>query len=680
MTYKYSFEIQDIDENIESSIRNKNIKKGIFELPYPFTSVVAVCSDIDFSSQVDHEMYTSLLTRELGLDFSDSCFLFTSMPNQEYGIQLKKPLAFFNHDGCVEENPNIDDGISYRYLCEEYVKGRVDHFHGFSDLGFNYLGLENIITNREYKVAKNIKNQLFNDFDSSYGINIPIYDIYVSDSRIEKIEVLMKDHEKLLLEVKDKKALGKGVVFSNIKYIKLISEEEIRCGVILSNSSKENIIKMLISLKKNIDLQLPLITDHASTFFLNSSSELYYKNKSNSIDLSQHWVRDLVIKDIARVSTLIDDKKQKVYLASLLKKEFSLRFVNPSGLSGEDVDSFSIFNVLRPSLMRDGDGIYVARRILMLNAMERRINKSFTKNRRTLGFHRVIDEVLSRINSGIKDRVFPIYTHLGFIKPSQRNEDYYFKSLTGLKEISNSFYGKKSVVRNRVLFTKAISLYDYSLVINDLYNSTKRLFDNIFIFSWKDKTLKKKVCTSLNSLNGVSFRVKSFKKTRVYLNFKRIRSLAYFDNGIDGKVVKIIGRGYKETLLNKLTREKSLIVDGYFTKDIKFQIDAQYIYMKFKKNFQNSSFGIIFTTLSGGRFLIGNNIDISDLNVDAYYFFKYINPENEYNIPLYDFTWVRDTPSLLTHEISRVEIDFKKNSNKDELILLDLDFFKSKSF
>lgn len=678
MICRRSFEIQDIDINAQNSIREMNLKKGILELPYPFSSAITICSDIDFSSQVDHDMYSSLLNGELGLDFSDSCFLFTSMPNQEYETLNKKPLAFFNYDGSTEEKPYTDKGISYNYLCEEYSKGRVDHFHGFSDLGFNYLSLGNIVTNRECKLNKNIKNLSFNDFDSSYGINIPIYEIYTSDLKVKQIEVLTKSRGKLLLEVKNKKALGNGIPFFDIKHLKLISDEEIICEIVLTNLCKENIIEMLSTLKKGIDLQLPLITDHATTFFLNSSAELYCKNKSDAIDLSQYWVRDLTIKDIGRFSTLADDIKQKTYLSLLLKKEFNLRFVNPSGLSGENVDSFSIFNVLRPSLMRDGEGIYVVRRILILNEREISINKSFTKNRRTLGFHRVIDETLNRINSGERNRVFPIYTHLGFIKPSQRDESCYFKSLTGLKEISNSFYGKESLVQKRILFTKATSLYDYSLIINNLHKNMKRLFDVIFIFSWKDDTLKKKVCTSSNSLNGVSFKVRCFNKTRIYFNFKRIKSLAYFDNKTDGKVVKVIGKGYTKSLLSELTKEKSLALNEHFTKEVRFQVDAQYIYMRSKQSLLSKKFSIIFTTITGGRFLIGNNIDISNVRVDAYYFIKHISVENEHYIPLYDFTWVGNTHSLLTHGISRVEINCKNDN--DELVLLNLEFFKSKSF
>lgn len=101
-------------------------------MPYPFSGMLAITSDIDRSNRDLYARYTGQLVRDNGLDFGDSVWLSSNQVGTNAG------LAFYGVDlrmrhPAWERRRELD--LSPCELAREYHRGNIDHWHMFLPRG-----------------------------------------------------------------------------------------------------------------------------------------------------------------------------------------------------------------------------------------------------------------------------------------------------------------------------------------------------------------------------------------------------------------------------------------------------------------------------------------------------------------------------------------------------------------
>ncbi|MDX4013128.1 hypothetical protein Q6A86_09030, partial [Aliarcobacter skirrowii] len=449
-----------------------------------------------------------------------------------------------------------------------------------------------------------------------------------------------------------------------------------KIDIVLFNFSKNHIMKMIDKLIDN-NISFPLMTDHASTLFLNESSE---SNNIKIVERSKYkhsWIHCKFSLKERLFSLLGDETESLFYILPELKNKLQLRFVNPSGTSGEKkMEYFDIFDCISPSFARDGSTIYVARRLLILNDEEKKQNQSMKVNRRTKGFSKsVLKEVLSRIG---EDKVFPIYTHLGYIDIEERKTPYF--ETENLDQLHKVTFGKDK--DRQVWFTKALTLYDYSLILQTVAKRVLRYKDIIFIRKYRDSVINLMLPINKNQLNGLTFYVDSFDKTNIIYNYKKIIDLSYnYEYNTNRKIVTIVGVGNNYPII-----EKNYIINAE-NKNIKIKLDKNLnydgvSYLKVVSCSRNIKFGLLLKTKLGNYFFgdydIGKNI--SD-NIIAKSYFKLKNPKKR--VEYFSFSeldWIdKESISLPSKDLFEIEILHNAISKYDSILLNELSFIRQSS-
>ncbi len=695
---------------------NLLVKKEIRLFPYPFESAITIASDIDGSTMIDHNSYTDLLCNLLGLDFGDSSFFYKNVKERFYiesefkDDPAKNAISFFNDNASVSYNRKIDDFKAMHYLdmVKKYFYCNIDHLHSLSDCGASYL----IIDNMKVDDGNIILNKEVVHFRNEKCKYLSVYSILLKTNKVKRIllesgsdffEYSYKREENgfFVFELDNSKVIPEFIDILKIK-IEWKTEEKFISMVFLS-FSKEQVVQMI----SKLNLEFPLMTDHAGTLFVNKNAEKnilkQIKDACENIDLLT-WIRGNYQNEGFTISALGDDPESFFYVIQELRKYFKLRFINPSGTSGEmNQDELDLFTLLSPSIMRNNEKIYVARRLLIRTQNEIDNKTSFVDNRRTKGFPTILNELLIKQK---KKCVYPVYTHLGNVPIDERKEPYF--DLVPLKKLQNRVFGIDGN-ELRTWFTRASILYDYSLVMRGIARHVKRFKNSIYIKSWNDKILNYKLPLSVNQLNGITFYVNDTNKTKIYLNNKKIVNFVCNKQDENKKEsVTIVGEGYSYSLIDdirfcpqKATTKKvnlktiSFLEEGIFKKknfnyNLKLTLEGlngevvwqsslikpiatQYLRLKLKK-IGNLKIGILLKMKTGNYFYFGDDIDIKE-KVDAKYLFKQKNKHTTNIAAFYDMHWENFNDILPSHEIYEVKI-LMEGKKGDVVYLDDIDLLR----
>lgn len=748
--YRLSSESPFSGENIlnEGELKQhyKALKhSGIRVMPYPFGQAMAILSDCDGSLRADYEGYRDLLINKFGLDFGDSFRLHQGISGNGNVDKDGMSYAFgcpviFNYQFTLEE---LDEGMDSQprllpvEVVRECVFGNIDYLHGFSAPGPRVIWLKDVhgINARmasiripekvEHKgVGRLEKPASFNAFkvpvlfigivfSQKMDVNInPVVHVHLCDGR----SVIYKDTpEKPAVSglFSSSRWYKRLPVFREnnttvIPYFGLLKEIEIHfdrdteckeiAGVFCLNADRSAILDMLRISGEQLNIRTNLFTDHSSTVFLNRSSEERH-GKFNAA----RFARLPVPANYARMqgesgaySCLGDDPYSVAYVLPELRNRFGIRFINPSGISGEAVSGLDPLNLISPSQGRDGTFLYTARRTkvpLIDSQGNPHHDDGLDQGARTFPLR--LDSILER-----EDKLplaWPFYTHLGNIMPKGERPHPYFPEDV-LRKLQDRVFNISRTVfpEKRFWFTRGTILYDYCLMLRSLPGHIVREGSNtIRIEPWYDPILQKNLPISLNQLHGITFYVEDSALAKVCVGDEEAVHLLRNPADETGRQsVTVLGRGPSHTVFDDVDvvnrfgfRNEGGICYEWINDPVKAfrgryygrlwpgnsdtgrfiwrpkglsPVGSQYFGYAIRKSSQDVRFGVFLSTKTGGTFYFGDKICLLEgLNLTAFYLFPSIPCASWQMLwaPFYNLTWNKQgIPGgpIPSHEIQEV--------------------------
>ena len=601
-----AFVINCLDACEKQVIYTQLAQCGIRNVPYPFDHALSIVNDNDRAQRQDYETYRDQIIYKYGLDFGDSCKLLHSTHQEVASVynspddnrdertfaEFTEATAIYDYDGNVfsdHASRNIDLQLTFDEVVQEWSRGNLDHFHGISNHGPRIVWIQVDIKCIDSRVSIQFpqlenRNKRHSNFNASI---LPISEIgIVLNRKVSSYPVMMlikKDEYKgiecqlntgrtipLLPERGQQTLIYNLMPGANCKALsELISidlefqdkiDNVVITGIYITNMNRDLLLNLYEKAINELNIKTNLITDHASKVFLSSSGCEKRHEKINA----ERFSITPIPASYARVnqegksySCLGDDPESIVYVLPDLVNKYGIRFINPSGISGESINGFDPLDVVVPSNGRDGTGIYCARRTRM-PLLDDNNNKSVEDK---------IDQgtvtTPLRINRILKTQseislVFPFYTHLGNIIPkSKRTTPYYPEDIIG--QLQNSVFGinKKDKEKPRFWFTRASILYDYCLMLRSLSFHVRRDKYNIYISSWYDETLKQKLPVSPEQLHGITFYTDNAWESHIFLNDEKLPDICLNPADNTGRQsITILGRGTEFIVFNKFYPEK----------------------------------------------------------------------------------------------------------------------------
>ena len=570
--------------------------KGVRMFPHPFYSAFSLVSDCDKSGRDDYVAYKTQLVDILGLDFGDSCRL----QDRTYGGTDTDGLCFYNCDGkgppAADEDKDLNEVLGFLEMLREVHLGNIDHYHFYSGSGPRIFYLSSVmqIDNNYWQVNfddgfenKSYRQKRLKGNFNFRGDYLPILAIAVVPSAgtiPDGTEITIRQDNGNLLKYdrhyfndiwhprfsySDVEAgyyrldtvngihlpLAKSVKHIDIK-LPENNEQCVISGVFLINSDRLQILSMLDNIYNHYNFRTNIFTDHGSRYLVDSRAEARHsrENYKRVFEKPVAALSSSVKEKDLYYSSMGDDPDSFAYTLPELKNDFNVRMVNPGGSTSEVGSTFDILNAVVPARTRDGSLMYVARRMApeLLDNNGNRHQLYNDMGTRTLPLR--ISTIL-RGKSEIKHPVYPMYTHLGNLMPkSDRTDPYYPWDV--LHELQNRVFNINGSITgpDRIWFTRASELYDYSLILRSIGPHIERADDNrIIIRSWRDHVLDKKLPVSANQLHGLTFYVKDRNKARVFLDDYELLDLTRNTRDETGKEsVTVIGSSIRHIIFDDI--------------------------------------------------------------------------------------------------------------------------------
>ncbi len=563
-------------------------RAGIRLFPYPFSTICAIVSDIDTADRHDYYGYKGLLVDDYGLDFGDSFRLH----QRSQDIENYEALALYRYDGAVypmsEQFRNYSISLGFIEILREYHRGNLDHFHSFNSLGQRFVWLPNPRRQAGNRWAVYLSGELESQKQGTFNFvsNImPVLAIAVVPRQGElpagtTLTVHLKNvaHEGVSYErmpsgdgnrspsfSSSRKGVavfafgseGKDAVPPLLKDVDCVtvalpdgaSTEGIE-SLYLLNTHRPHLLQMLSHLYENFNVETNTITDHGSKTFLNATAEKVHaaQNTKRAYERPLPALYASARGGALYYSGLGDDPESISYVLPELRETFGIRFINPGGSSGEAGKAMHLMNAVVPSKTRDGSMIYVARRMVPVLPKSHPLARDMGTRSFPLRLERLLEDQTNH-----PDSAWPVYTHLGNVRPKSDRANPYFPkdTLQKLQDRVFNISGKINA-RERIHFTRASILYDYALMMRSIAPHVRREGDNtIFIESWFDPVLKKRLPVSPNQLHGVTLYVKRGSDARVFLDGKEFATLVRNRPDETGREsITLVGPGPCRTVLD----------------------------------------------------------------------------------------------------------------------------------
>lgn len=555
---------------------------GARRFPPPFGHAVAVLSDIDGSDRERSYLYHDQLIRQLGLDFGDSVWLFgrhIALPETPATGRLKEmPGLGMTHPSGDPEGWTVGELsriCSFREMVAGMLRGNFDHFHAFMPSGHRlvWLGRTSVEgADAVFTVPTLQEHGYFRTTEMRIaGLGVvgePGAVAGVQDARATERHAGRRcyGYERAGPEREGSIRLGDDGEAAAVllpppvgperplAHLWLVSELRVRCAspeaaaglraIAVFNATPELILPTLAGLDETWNVRTSLITEHSGYCFLNEMSHEVHSSKvlaesSRRSDDARGWVIGLPDGPM-RFSAIPDDPGSFCRLFPWLVADRGFRFVNAGGLTGSPDFSFDAGDVVAPSLVRDGSGVYICRR--MMPTLPEGVDREdpVLKPTRAPSFgHR-----LRRLYGLMADRpgrVWPFYTHLGAIQPLERVSEPYLES-GPLLELQDRAFGitGRFAPDERVWFTRGTGMCEHALLMQRIAEHTDRSDANaIRIRPWFDETLGCELPVSANQTYGLTFAVDDLSRASVTLGDRPIEELARFDHA-DGRWVTLM--------------------------------------------------------------------------------------------------------------------------------------------
>lgn len=558
----------------EKTLRRAIALKGIRMIPFPFSSALAIVSDIDASTRDRYDAYVGALVGEFGLDFGDSTWLSWQYKGR---IDRSNALGFFSRYlsvGASEPRKFFNVTRTFNESLAEFHKGNVDHFHSFLARGPRVIMLEHIPQGGDGPVEIDLKEFRAAgqwNCDDLYVLGVCVVAAPGTEIDVRRVSVrdkkenLFDDYEETPYASPPNGRLhklfvraGRPDVDMPLPHLNRVARITIELDVpaqaanvervMLISGYGEILLQRLAFLRERYNVELHLVTEHAGQHFRNpvrmhKVDALLKRHVAGYKGPIEAYNGRLLDEDGNIVfSTDSDEPHSFGRVFPDLSSELEFRFVIPVP-AGRSL-GWNPLELVTPSATRAGGGIYWARRVMPhIHAGVDVGNGVQTHSRH--------DTFVSRLTSAIEGAVaepglfWPIYTHLGGValQPGDNRdpeEDLgdddqstssvpspYFE-LEPIKALQNSIYNISGDVpsRSRIWFASATVLYDYSLILKSIARHVERPDgDTIVIRSWVDAVLGKRLPRSAAQLYGLTFYVGSAAKAKVVLDGRPIKLL-----------------------------------------------------------------------------------------------------------------------------------------------------------
>jgi len=481
-------------------------RQGVRLLPPPFGHGVAVLSDIDDSDRERSGLYHGQLIEEHGLDFGDSMWLFgrtaALLERDEHGLRrvFTYPGQALGHP-CGDPDAWTGEDLvcirSSREMIVGALRGDFDHFHAFMPTGHRLVWLkeprvegcdaifaigdlqrQGYFRTTEMRAAglavvgmpETVGAMLGAEVDGRAlaGCGQTRKLAFVPDREGRSKANFGAEHEDSAWLV-PVEPIGPG---NPLPHLWLTDEIRIHCNtpeaavgvraVGVTNATRPLILGRLRELDERWNLRTSLITEHSGYCFLNQKSWAFHsarvaRESETASKAPRGWVIG-IHNGPDRFSGLADDPQSFVCLFPELSAELGFRFVNAGGLTGSPNYSFDATNVVAPSLVRDGSGVYICRRTMPTLPDGVDPEDPVLKATRAPSFGlrlRKMYELMAE-NPG---RLWPIYTHLGGIQPLEETPVPYLEQ-EPVRQLQDRVYNMSGTVKpaDRVWFVRGTGL------------------------------------------------------------------------------------------------------------------------------------------------------------------------------------------------------------------------------
>jgi len=706
---------------------------GIRRFPPPFGHTIAVLSDIDDSDRERSGLYHTQLIRELGLDFGDSCWLFGRQFAQ--GTQ-GGGFALNAWSGLGIIHPSLDPAAwdaselacvrSFREMVGGALRGDFDHFHAFVPSGHRVVWIERTDTKGNdaiFRVPVLIGDGQF----QSAEMRVAGLGVVGTKKAIAGVEdaVAMRDddpdhpfslvpnpegleralrlgyHGEASLLLGPERRPGPD---NPLPHLWRVDEIRVRCdcheaaaglrAVAVLNATAPLILDTLADLDEQWNVRSSLITEHSGYCFLNQRSWEFHSNRirteaAKPSEARRGWVIEL--SDEARqFSALADDPDSFCRLFPDLVRRRGFRFINPGGLTGSPDYSFDAQDVVAPSVVRDGSGVYICRRMLPTLPEGVDADDPVLKATRAPSFghrlRRLFELMLDR-----PDRVWPFYTHLGTIKPLEQAPDPYLER-EPLLELQDRVYGITGRVQpaDRAWFVRGTGMCEHALLMQGLATNVQRTAANtVRITPWRDETLACELPVSISQTYGLTFRVRDLADAGVLIGEREVHELARFDHS-DGRWVTLMPSVIREVVVGQVDPfgrpdaaphriRASVNAEQLHDAGITLQLegpgrglghasfDAQWLDPTGAQGFvyqavaqsRNAGLAWLVETVDGGRFAWGDSSIVGSLEGLTAWRAEPVPIDATVTVPFWDLTWANGAEPggpLPTRDIARIEL------------------------
>lgn len=516
--------------------------KGIRELPYPFSSAIAIVSDADATRRIRYDAYCDAFLG-LGLDFGDSTFLRWSYQNKLHrGIES----GFFSRHfslGLTESARIFDRTHTFYESVAEYHKGNLDHFHSLLSCGPKVVmirvpaGADGDV---ELEVGAMPIKGLWraSDLDVMGVLVVGGAPSAVSIRQVGGHAAPYGERtfhpaaggraRTLFLEappVQDESPIPS---FLDVRAITIHGAAGVEYVILLSVHAQ--LLLDRLKYLRSFGVEMNLITEH---------SRLHFRNpRGGELDDAQTAERLSEPAPILALCGRYEDETGVVFstdsddpqsIARVLPDllDLGLRFLVVSAAEG--AIGFAPLALMSPTPTRAGGGVYWARRCLP-NQRDPPPGQVWDGTRTRLeSFAARLRRVLAQAEeeSGL---LWPIYTHLGGMDADDGPVDGFtpnprpYLDLGALHALQDRALGI-SGNGARVWFTRPSVLYDYALILRSVADCVERSDNDIAIASWHDAVLDRRLPCSQAQLYGLTFYVEDSESATVSLDGRPVETL-----------------------------------------------------------------------------------------------------------------------------------------------------------
>ena len=567
-------------------------------MPYPFANALAIVTDLDAAERNDYTAYRGQLVDELGLDFGDSAFLHCTGGLYPRNVRAVREMAlsFFRYDGDVNDlsskTRDLNSNFTFLEVLREYHLGNISHLHSYGALGPRLvaLGAASEIAQTGARFPCPQKATRVVGFAVRQVVCLAVV-IHLAPSlarRVRAVEILGEDgaavgryrllplpadgwqpelgvpgggRQAFWFEFDPTSAGDVAPMHSlartlDIRFEPGAVEKDMVGEAFIVGVHRLTLKRMLDRLDRDFNVHFNTLVDHNASSFIAPSTEGFRRGMNlDALEAggpASHYGR--VREDRLSFSTLADDPAATAYVGDFIHDRFGIVYINPGGWSGEQVE-LDLNTLLFPVQTRDGHGVHLARRVIPQLQRADRASAELKSDMGTQSFPSRLATALDEAETA-DGRVWPIYTHLGNVRPKDQRRDPYldWQPLHRAQALHYGF-GAGGPGAPRLWLTQATTLYHYAAMMQGAagHVAPGETEDCVVISPWDDPVTGQRFGETPDSLHGLTLYVPDRDRARLFLGGTEID--AFTRNPPDGAgraSVTVVGMAARHVLFDEI--------------------------------------------------------------------------------------------------------------------------------